>query len=260
MAMTISEQLFDNYLKRRKIKFDTEKGVLVHPDRILHLRSRDVICEIRQLERSKSEPVNFSGWSDPYTKIRRAIKKKVRQGKEAKIAKIPYVVVLYSNTARVSTDNFIVQAAMYGDLSILIDVDLQNPRSKAKVRGNVFSAHGIIRHARSYKEPGQPFNRRISAVAVLETINPTYKHVSKTADEIIKGTEDLKARLHIFWGVIEKLKKEGKYIEDLAIEKVRVFHNFYAYHPLGFDVFNGKYDEQYFIDPLTGRSRRYKKN
>lgn len=258
--MTISEQLFNNYLKRRKIKFDVGKGVLVHPDRILHLPSKDVICEVRQLERPKNEPINFSGWSDPYAKIRRAIKRKVRQGKEAKDAKTPYVVVLYSNTARVSTDNFIIQSAMYGDLSILIDIDLKNPRSRAKVKGNVFSGRGIIRHARSYKEPGQAFNKRISAVAVLETINPTYKYVSQAADEIIKGTEDLKERLHIFWDVIKSLKKEGKYIEDLQVEKLRVFHNFYAYTPLGFDVFDGKYDEQYFIDPVTGRSRRYKKN
>jgi len=256
--MTISEQLFDNYLRRRKVEFEIEQGVEVHPDRILHLHNKEVICEIRQLERDKTEPVNFSGWSDPYSRIRRAIKKKVRQGKEAKNSKIPYVIVLFSNTARVATDNFIIQAAMYGDLSILIDVDLQNPKSKAKVRDNVFSGRGIIRHARNYKEPGQPFNRRISAVAVLETINPTYKYVSKASDEIIKGTEDLKERLHIFWDVIENLKKEGKYIEDLAIEKVRVFHNFYAYNPLGFDIFNGKYDEQYFIDPTNGRSRRYK--
>lgn len=256
--MTISEQLFDNYLRRRKIKFEVERGVSVHPDRFLYLPNKEVICEIRQLERPKNEPVNFSGWSDPYEKIRRAIKRKVRQGKEAKTSKKPYVVVLFSNSARVATDNFIIQAAIYGDMSVLIDVNLQNPKSRAKVVGNVFSGGGIIRHARSYKEPGQPFNRRISAVAVLETINPTYKHVSKAADEIIKGTEDLKERLHIFWGVIAKLKKEGKYIEDLAIEKVRVFHNFYAYHPLGFDVFNGKYDEQYFIDPTNGRSRRYK--
>lgn len=256
--MTISEQLFDNYLKRRKIKFDVEKGVLVHPDRILHLSNGDVICEIRQLERSKNEPM--SGWNDPYDKIRRAIKKKVRQGKEAKVHDTPYVVVLFNRSARIATDNFIIQAAMYGDLSILIDVDLKNPKSRAKVKGNVFSGRGIIRHARSYKEPGQPFNRRISAIAVLETINPTYKYVSQAADEIIKGTEDLKERLHIFWDMIESLKKKGKYIEHLQVAKLRVFHNFYAYTPLSFDVFNGKYDEQYFIDPATGRSRRYRKS
>ena len=254
--MIISEQLFDNYLNRRKIKFEVEKGVEVHPDRILQIHNKQVICEIKQLERTRNEPM--SGWSDPYSKIRRAIKRKVRQGKEAKISKTPYVVVLFNNGARVATDNFIIQAAMYGNLSILIDVDLQNPRSRVKVRGNVFSAHGIIRHARSHKESGQPFNRRVSAVAILETINPTYKYVSKAYDEAIRGMESLKDRFSIVWEIIEKFKKEGKYIDSLAIERVRVFHNFYSYNPLGFDVFNGKYDEQYFIDPANGRSRRYK--
>lgn len=257
--MTISEQLFDEYLKKRKIKFDIEEGNIVHPDRTLHIPSGNVVCEVRQIDTPKGYKFQNGVVSvgDPYKRLRRAIKKKVRQGKEAQTSNLPYVIVIFNNDIRQPTQNFVVEAAMYGDLSFVIDIKPTKPRSESNLIGKAFSSGGIIRHARGYSDPGSIFNKRVSAVAVLETINPTYHWVSKTCDEILSKTKDLKFTLPLAIKAINKLTKEGKYKPNLKLPRLRVFHNFYATNHLRFDVFNGKYDEQYYIDELSGQVKHY---
>lgn len=257
--MTISEQLFDEYLKTREIKFDIERGNKVHPDRTLHLLSGNVVCEIRQLDipndyKFQSGVVNVG---DPYKRLRRAIKKKVRQGAEAKLGNMPYVVILFNNDIRQPMQNFVLEAAMYGDLCFVIDIKPTKPRSESKLIGQGFAAGGIIRHARSYSEPGSIFNKRISAVAVLEIINPTYHWVSEACDDILGKTKELKQTLVLANKAISKLIKEGKYKPDLKVPRLRVFHNFYATNQLRFDIFDSKYDEQFYIDQLSGQIKRY---
>lgn len=253
--MTLSEEFFDKYLNSRKIKFEVEMGVLVHPDRILHFPNKEVTCEIRQLERGKNEPINYVGSVDPYKKLRKAIKRKTRQGGEAKQSKTPYVIVLFNYNSRQIMSSFVVEGAMYGDVAIVIDIP-QDPKQKGKVRGNFFSANGILRHARSHKEPGQPFNQRVSAVAILDIINPTQNVFDEEFKKASVGIDTKKFhKLFKIAGEVERrLKREGKYDDTLQVQRLRVFHNFYATNPLGFDVFNGKHDEQYFINPVTGMS------
>lgn len=255
--MTVSEDYFDLYLKDRRIKFEIEKGTTVHPDRFLHIGKKTIICEVHQLERHKGEPINYVGSFDPFTDLRNAIKRKVRQGKEAKESKIPYVIVLFDYGSRVMMSRFTVEGAMYGNPNIVIDVP-QDPQKKGKVRGTFFGANGIIRHARSHNEPGQPFNKRISAVAILEHINPTERIFHAEYKKASKGVEDLLKNIEIAEKVGERLEKAGLYKKDLFVPRLTVFHNFYSENPVGFKVFNGRYDKQYYIDNQTGASQKYK--
>lgn len=251
--MTLSEQLFDKYLNSRKIKFEVEKGSLVHPDRFLNLTKGLVICEVKQLEGK----INQTFWvGNPYSKLRNAIKSKVRQGKEAKESSTPYVIVLFNYGSPQIMSNEVVQAVMYGDISIVIDLP-SDPKQKGKVRGNFFSANGILRHARDHKVAGRPYNKRISAVAILEQINPTDEVLDKEYEKASEGVNDLDQDFKIYYEVAGRLKKEGKYDEKLRVERLRVFHNFYADNPLDVAAFKGKYDEQYYINPATGESMKY---
>lgn len=257
--MTYSEQIFDDYLTRRRIKFEIEKGVLVHPDRFLYLKKGLVICEIKQLEGRL--PFGKLIVSDPYKKIRKAIKSKVRQGSEAKKESTPYVIVLFNYGSPQILSNQVVEAAMYGDLSIIIDIP-QDIKQKGKVRGTFFAGNGLLRHARSHEDSGKPFNQRISAIAILEVINPTDNVLIQEYNKVSKNIslQDIDAHMKILHEVTTKLTIERKYKKDFKIPRLRVFHNIYAYNPLGFDVLIGKYDQQYYIDPATGQSRKYKKN
>lgn len=256
--MTISEKFFDKYLKSRYIKFEIEQGKVVHPDRLLHVRNKKIICEIRQLERRKGEPINTFATSSPYTILRKAIKKKIRQGKEAKESKLPYVVVLFNYGSRQLMSNFVIEGAMYGDVAIVIDVPA-DPKQRGKVRGNFFAANGILRHARSHHEPGQPFNKRVSAIAILDLINPADEILHREYEKASKGVTVFERQWQILEQVENRLKKLGKYKRNMVIPRLRVFHNLYADVPLGFDIFDGRYDEQYYIDQVTGESRKYEK-
>lgn len=257
--MTLSEELFDKYLMTRKIKYDVEQGEKVHPDRFLHFPKGIVICEVMQIDLPKDyKPITgVVSVGNPYGRLRRAIKRKVRQGKEAKQSNTPYVIVIFNNDIRQPMQNFIVQAAMYGDLCFVINIDHGKPRKESKFRGQAFAADGIIRHARGYKEPGSIFYTRISAVAILDVINPTYHWVSEASEKILSKTKDLRETFGLVSGEIDRLTKEGKYKPTLEVPRLRVFHNFYAKTSLRFDVFEGEYDEQYFIDPKTGESKKY---
>ena len=256
--MTLSEQIFDSYLSNREIKFKVEQGHLVHPDRFLSLPQGLVICEIKQLESKINRARIVTSFFNPYKKLRNAIKKKVRQGKEAKKDNVPYVIVIFNYNSHQITSNEIVEAVMYGDITIVIDIP-QDIKKRGKVRGNFFAGNGSLRYARDHQEPGVPIKKRISAIAILEIINPTDELLSLEYNKASKGIsiQEIDKLFIILDEITEKLEKEGKYKKDLRIPRLRVFHNFYASNPLGFKVFNGKYDKQYYIDPATGQSRKY---
>lgn len=257
MSMTISEQLFDEYLNNRNIAYEIEKGNIVHPDRTLLIDKRHVICEIRQLERRKNEPLNYVGSVDPYKRMRKAIKRKVHQGNEAKNLNNPYVIILYNHNSPQIMSDFIVEGVMYGDISIVIDIP-QDMNERGKIRGNYFSSNGILRRAKTYKDYGKPLNKRVSAIAILDVINPTQDYFDNEFKKVSKGVKDIIKTLQISEKLEKKLIKNGKYIPDLRKIRLRVFHNYYANVQLDFNVFNGKYDKQFFIDPNTGSSRLYK--
>lgn len=258
MAKTISEDIFDAYLKLRGINFKVELGDQIHPDRHFSVNKQKVICEIRELTPKKDEKVNGVGSFNPYTRLRKVIRKKVRQGSEAKKEKTPYVVVLYNNGSMQLMEGVAILGAMYGDLSFVIDIP-KNPREKGKHRGNYFSGNGILRHARSHREPGIPYNKRISAVAVLERINPTQRTFDEAYEENTKDIDnnDLEKLLDRAEEIQQELTKAGRYDPDLRIPRLRIYHNVYAYNPLGFDVFNAENDKQYYIEANTGASTEY---
>lgn len=255
--LTISEQIFEEYLNGRKIGFEREKGSIVHPDYWLGIPTH-TICEVHEID-PPPPSVTFVSTNDPFKKLRKALQGKVRQGKEAKDQKKPYVVVLCNKSFAVSTSRFVVEGAMYGNISFVYNL-FDDPKKRAEHVGNFFVEKGSLRYARNMKDKGIPVKTRISAVAILEKHNPTQAFFDAEADKILKDVpvDDIDERLRLVDELANKLRKEGKY-SDTTVSRVRVFHNFYAANPLGFDVFTGEHDEQYYIDPETGGSKEYQK-
>jgi len=252
---TISEQLFEQYLNNRKIKFCRELGNTVHPDYWLQL-TKEVVCEVREIEPPKSS-VTFVSTNDPFKKLRAVFKVKVRQGKEAKNKKLPYIVVICNKSFAVDTRRPIVEGAMYGNINFVYNI-FNDSKKRAEHVGNFFVNNGGMRYARDLHDKGIPVKTRISAVAILEQYNPTQHIFDKEADKTIAHVplSDLDERLRLIKIVETKLRKEGKYNDNL-VARVRLFHNFYAENPLGFNIFVGQHDEQYYIDPVTGASKQY---
>lgn len=256
---TVSEQLFEEYLQTRGLAFEREKGDVVHPDYFLYISGKQLVCEVHQLERKTPLPKFFTS-SQPFKKLRVAIKKKVRQGKEAKGQQIPYAIVLFSMDPVVMTSNVAVMAAMYGDPVFTFNILPLSKDKKQRVPIEdpkpQFGGNGIIRHARGTTDAGVPHNKRVSAVIMLDCINPTQEVFDKEYEKAVVGITDLDGQFKVFNKVNKKLRKEGRY-NDNTVPRVRVFHNFYTTTSLGFDVFTGQYDEQYYIDPETGATRKY---
>jgi len=255
--MTISEQLFEEYLQNRSFTFQKEQGIIVHPDYYLNISGKQVICEVHQME-GKPQPYNTLITSNPFTKLRSAIKSKVKQGKEAQLRKIPYVIVLYNLDPLVMTKNFVIESAMYGDLTFVLPISLEKGKRLPAKQRNVFGGNGIIRHARGINDFGSPNNTRVSAVAILESFNPTQKTLDDEYERQTIGIDDLDQQLELYMKIAKKLRREGKY-NDKTLPKIRVFHNFFASTPLSFDIFSGGFDEQYYIDQATGSSKQYQK-
>jgi hypothetical protein len=250
---TLSEQLFEDYLKENKMGFDKELGTIVHPDFWLK-NPRKIVCEVREIAPAPSTQ-KFATGNDPYKKIRQAIKKKIRQGVEAKSLDIPYVIVLANLNFAVSTSREIVEGSMYGNINFVFNIS-KDPKVRAKHVGNFFVNDGKLRYARDLKDKGIAINTRVSALAIIHQINPTQQILDDEVAKAIKGISDIDRQFQILKDVSDALRKDGK-VNDILIPCLKVFHNLHAKTPLGFDVFTGKYDEQYFIDPKTGKSKKY---
>lgn len=252
---TISEQLFEDYLNGRKIGFDREKGSVVHPDYWLRIPAQP-ICEVKEID-PPQQSVTYVTTTDPYKKLRKAFKKKVRQGEEAKSQNKPYIIVLYNRSFAVDTRRPIIEGAMYGNISFVFNI-YNDPKRRAEHVGNFFVDKGSMRYARDLHDKGILVKTRVSAIAILEQYRPTQRILDQESKKAILGIpiSSFNERYRILMEIEKKLRKEGKYNDEI-VPRVRVFHNFFAEVPLGFDVFSGQYDKQYYIDPKTGASMKY---
>lgn len=228
----ISEQLFENYLRRQGLSFEFEKpypGKSKLVDYTVPLDGRDFLFEVKQFEQKNYPLPTSMSAVDYYGPIRAKIDQAQKKFKEYE--EFPCCLVLHSNEAFVMDDPRAVFGAMYGDIGIQIPV-----------------AAGIVTIAMPVPEPTfvgdngkmvrkeKAYNTRISAL-----IHVYEYHVGlATWIRWVHQTRQLKT------GTI---KEEDVHIPEIDIEEkgvaVSVWENMYANVQLPENAFTGAYDERW---------------
>ncbi len=186
-----------------------------------------------------------SGSFDSYPALRRAFQgRKADQVKAMREAGVPCVLVLARTNADIQFGPETVAGSMFGNIGVRWR--LNDPDAEPQT---IFRAGGRVQPAR---------NRGVSAVAILESFNPTWHRaeeavtarlgegmkwhsgiphgaVVREGAAIVRATEE----------VYKHMTATGDYIPDARVAKLTVLHNPYATYPLELDVLDGAHDVQW---------------
>jgi hypothetical protein len=138
----------------------------------------------------------------------------------------------------------IVAGSMFGNIGVQVPFD--DPHAEPRT---VFMGGGRVQRTR---------NRGVSAVAILESFNPTWyraeEAVAARLGDGMKWHEGIPQRTVVREGtaivrvteeIYEHMTATGDYIPDARVAKLIVLHNPFAAHPLGLDVLDGPHDVQW---------------
>lgn len=240
---TQSEEMFAEYLEARRLRFDYEPGPTQderagrNPDFWVHTSSGVIVCEVTELQWLTSAQPAHAGEGveaasiDSYRAIRRKLQDKHKQGRHLK-GKHPYVVVLSFIPLHPAAE-FVVAGAMYGDVAISIPIDPQGGPPPDLPARNIFTKGGRLQKDRL---------TTISAVALVEAVNPTKAAVERRIDERLSAEADLADIVRV-----AREEYEGPAFDPSArVVRLDVFHNFFAADPrLPRGVFTGPNDREF---------------
>jgi hypothetical protein len=234
---TAGEQLFEEYLRARGLRFRREPdlGGRKKPDYLI-LGDPDVLCEVKDLcandddrragaALARGEIV--TAWGDATARARSRIVDAVKQLSEYKGSR-PCVVVLYNHSALgVNLLNIWVKAAMHGDAQFSEPIDFGDGRPMPEP---------AFIYDRDTRKLSSQQNTTVSAVAVLERVRPNPATVD---DHVRSGTY---ASTHdVAMAVFDFLEAHPE--ATIEAPRLRVIHNRFAAVPLPREVFSGTGDE-----------------
>jgi hypothetical protein len=218
------------------------------------------VCEVKEfgegdidrtVQRALHHQGSWAGAVDPYRRIRDRITSAERQLRGIKDK--PCLVILYNPGYFVHLEDFIVQGALFGDISFVVSVD---PNGKASPQGKG------IRFKPSKAKLRHHQNTTLSAVAILETFRP-FKYIADRALEEGKkrheSTQPERGRelthpsgeqIHetIEWS--EELRRKHPEISRRVL-RLRVFHNPFARVGLPIRALHGEYDVHFGFEEQT---------
>lgn len=232
-----TEHRFAAYLESRTLEWDHEALVGDNrPDFSVHWAGQRVICEAHE---PRFELPNRVGAFDPYSVLRRSIRKKRRQGAGARADGLPYVLVVSDVGADIVFDERNVPGAMFGDASITLRVAVGPYPAEQRGESRLVAGRGgQLQHST---------NTRFSAVCVIREFNPTTAAVERMLPPVDLPApptlERVTARLVDGFAAFERAVAEGVYDPDATATRLLVFHNPYAGAALPPDLFAGPYDQ-----------------
>jgi hypothetical protein len=237
------ERLFAAYLRQRRLASQREPWVGTRrPDFLVEHPDLTFAAEVYEPEIHLPPG---GGFFDSYPGLRRAFRdRKAAQAKAMREAGVPCVMVLARTNADFPFQPEIVAGSMFGNVGVrwrLNDPDAQ-PQT-------IFRGGGRVQPMR---------NRGVSAVAILESFNPTlYRaeeavaarlgdappwHASMSRGRVLREGG---AFVRVTQEIYDHMTATGDYIPDARVAKLTVLHNPYSTHPLGLGVLDGPHDVQW---------------
>jgi hypothetical protein len=233
---TVSETLFEEYLRSQGLAFEFEKPYLGKSklvDYTVPVEGRDFLFEVKQFEQ-KNYPLPMSGgptFIDPH----RAIRAKIEQAKDKfqEYDGFPCCLVMFnSNDAFVmDTEPHAVLGAMYGETGVQFPVAAGVVTIASSLEPTFVGKRGRM----IYND--RPCNTRISAIISLYRYHVGSLRHSRWVKQLLA---DLKA---------SKINEEDIVEPELHIEEVQlavsVWKNIYADTAFPDALFRGPYDEHW---------------
>jgi len=252
---TPGERLFAAYLRQRRLQSQQEPLVGGRrPDFLVEHPSMTFAAEVYEPEMTL--PAG-GGSVDSYPALRRAFQaRKADQLKAMREAGVPCVLVLARTNADIRFQPEIVAGSMFGDIGVQVPLD--DPEADSKT---VFMGGGRVQKSR---------NRGVSAVAVLESFNPTlFRPEQVVTARLGEGLQwhpgiphgrlvrEQAAIVRVTSEVYKHMAGTREYIEDARVAKLTVFHNPFASHPIGLEVLDGPHDVQWTRTTTDAGESRY---
>ena len=243
MDNTPGEALFTAYLRQRRLPWKREPLINGRkPDFLVHHPSMDFTAEVYEPELQLPQG---GGFIDSYSALRRGFQgRKSDQIKAMREAGVPCVLVIARTHSDLPFRPEIVAGAMFGDVGVNLPLD--DPEATGRT---VFLGGGRVQPDR---------NRGLTAVAVLESFNPTlYRAELAVAARLGEGlpwypsiprgsvVRSGAAIVRVTNEVYDHMVATGDYIPTARVAKLTVLHNPYAAYPLHLDILDGPYDTQW---------------
>ena len=169
-------------------------------------------------------------------------------------AGLPFVGVIGSGNAQQEVDAFALIQAMFGDAGVNFEAnsDGVSGESQSSMKSALFASGG------SYVSAN--LNNDISAMAVIDSFNPTQHVLDEALDAGLLGTPATSAtdeefenfmakRMDHIGRIAQELILARIYCPEVRVARLRVIHNPWATRPLPYDRLAGPYDFQ--IGPWT---------
>lgn len=256
---TEGEGMFDKYLAENGLKWslwpDSNER---NPDRIVHTRAGDVVCEIKDFgenDEYRELIANFKAGksSAGRTDLSQATAKRIRKalGQLAMVKDDrPTMVVLYNPGYLPHELHEFVLEALYGQRAITVNI---GPKAPEEV---------FIKYGDSADEGGEwnkglflkPELSHVSAVAVLANIKPNKRIFDSSLDAFLSGwemdnPEGRKDALKVL-AAIEKhgkafIEKYGPDFIEVTSVRLRIYGNLNCSKRLFDSAFTGPFDERF---------------
>lgn len=237
VARNEAEEHFETYLDLHELGFEYERAAgAAHPDFWINSPQGLVVAEVRHVTARVGEGRgNRFGAFDPYKPLGKAVKRKSRQGREVP-ENIPYVVVLWAPGWGV--DDFTVSGALFGKLEMVMPL---NTETGTADMGELHTEFGLNKTMRETERD------HISAVVLMRRFNPTLRGAQNEIAAMLDrtGRDDRDAGVRVIFDVHERRRSEGLLDDEARQPRLVTFHNPNATTPLGIDVFNGPFDQQW---------------
>lgn len=238
--MTPGELETAQYLRDRGLTYEYEAlvGPTRRPDFTVHHPSvGTVVIEVMEPEDDAQQHVGAgaSAW-DMYATVRKVVdtRRKRKQAKASARAGYPFVVVIPQSCTVVPLDSFAMRGAMFGDIAISVPV---GPDDYEPLRDEDVS---LVHGGGGRIQPD--LNRSMSALAALDSYNPTQALLDEVVTERTRGVgrDD---GIRVIHDTIEELTERGLFVAGARALRLDIYHNPWARQPLP-EGFAAASDEQ----------------
>lgn len=251
--MTEGEQHFKEYVSSLNVTAVYEPHNVGGKERrrpvdyCVHFPSGDILCELKDFDRSKvdiemEKQIKESGraarWLDPLVRIRTKIDEASAKFKEYK-GEYPCTLVLYNSCSLSQPLRDVdILGAMYGDVALVLP-NSESGQLKHENAVNVFRPEKSKMNEVLYSV--------ISAIAVLEYIQPNQDRLIAEAGS--SGHEVCDDMNKVISLILNQMKRHPEF--NARVIRLRIYHNCYAQVQLPITVFNGSYDQHFVLDSAT---------
>ena len=235
MARNEAEEHFETYLSGRTLSFEYELPAgRSNPDYWLPRSEPRVVCEVAHVTASLWDRPGRIGAFDAYKPLGKAVRRKSAQGRGLP-PDLPYVVVLWVPSW--TTDDLTVMGSLFGKVEITMPVDVSTGTADSDQRQLGFGQNRVLQGEREH----------ISAVSILKRFNPGVRQAEDEYDAIDTDLMTRDEKIRTLFEIYERRGRDGLLDDDARTPRLVTFHNPGATAPLGLDVFDGPYDEQYSV-------------